>query len=42
MKANVKVQEDIMSDPAKQIKYDIENVDEASGPVIEMVCIGKL
>jgi hypothetical protein len=39
MKANVKVQEEILSDPNKKTIYDIQNIDGASGPVIEMVCI---
>ncbi|XP_046452654.1 NOP protein chaperone 1-like [Daphnia pulex] len=36
MKANVKVQEEILSDPNKKTIYDIQNIDGASGPVIEM------
>ena len=29
-----------MKNPNEQVKYDIENVNGADGPVIEMVCIG--
>ncbi|XP_057380455.1 NOP protein chaperone 1-like [Daphnia carinata] len=34
--ANIKMQEELKSDPNKQTKYDIQNLDEESGRIIEM------
>lgn len=40
--ANVKIQEELTSDPSKQTKYDIENVEGENGGIIEMVCVGAI
>lgn len=38
-KANQEIQQEIVGNPDKQLIYDIQNVEDSKGPIIEMVYI---